>query len=70
MLYEMYLQFQGRAGARQLKDPRIGMTHNLGGAPRNVSSVAIVGRYGDGTHCVEDDNAVIPRAKPEGPLRP
>ena len=33
-------------GARQLKDPRIGMTHNLGGAPReNVSSVAIVGRY-------------------------
>ena len=46
MLYEMYLQFQGRAGARQLKDPKIGMTHNLGGAPReNVSSVAIVGRY-------------------------
>ena len=46
MLYEMYLQLQGRAGARQLKDPRIGMTHNLGGAPReNVSSVAIVGRY-------------------------
>ena len=46
MLYEMYLQFQGRAGARQLKDPRIGMTHNLGGAPReNVSSVAIVGRF-------------------------
>ena len=34
------------AGARQLKDPKIGMTHNLGGAPReNVSSVAIVGRY-------------------------
>ena len=30
----------------ELKDPRIGMTHNLGGAPReNVSSVAIVGRY-------------------------
>jgi acetyl-CoA C-acetyltransferase len=46
MLYEMYLQFQGRAGARQLKDPKIGMTHNLGGAPReNVSSVAIVGRF-------------------------
>ena len=46
MLYEMYLQLQGKAGSRQLKDPRIGMTHNLGGAPReNVSSVAIVGRY-------------------------
>jgi acetyl-CoA C-acetyltransferase len=46
MLYEMYLQLQGKAGPRQLKDPRIGMTHNLGGAPReNISSVAIVGRY-------------------------
>src|SRR5262249_25764868 len=46
MLYEMYLQFQGRAGARQLKDPKIAMTHNLGGSPReNVSSVAIVGRF-------------------------
>jgi acetyl-CoA C-acetyltransferase len=46
MLYEMYLQLQGRAGARQLKDPRIGMTHNLGGSPQqNVASVAIVGRY-------------------------
>ena len=45
MLYEMYLQIQGKAGPRQLKNPRIGMTHNLGGAPReNVSSVAIVGR--------------------------
>jgi len=42
----MYLQLQGKAGPRQLKDPRIGMTHNLGGAPReNISSVAIVGRY-------------------------
>src|SRR6476660_8202073 len=46
MLYEMYLQLQGKAGPRQLKNPRIGMTHNLGGAPReNISSVAIVGRY-------------------------
>jgi acetyl-CoA C-acetyltransferase len=47
MLYEMYLQLQGRAGARQLKDPRIGMTHNLGGAPAmNVCSVAIIGAQG------------------------
>jgi acetyl-CoA C-acetyltransferase len=46
MLYEMYLQLLGRAGERQLKDPRIGMTHNLGGFPhQNVSSVSIVGRY-------------------------
>jgi acetyl-CoA C-acetyltransferase len=47
MLYEMYLQLQGRAGERQLKDPRIGMTHNLGGAPsQNVCSVAIIGEEG------------------------
>ena len=47
MLYEMYLQLQGRAGARQLKDPKIGLTHNLGGAPSmNVCSVAIIGAHG------------------------
>ncbi|MEM7017916.1 MAG: acetyl-CoA acetyltransferase [Pseudomonadota bacterium] len=46
MLYEMYLQLQGRAGDRQLSNPSIGMTHNLGGAPsQNVCSVAIVGAY-------------------------
>ena len=46
MLYEMYLQILGRAGERQLDDPRIGLTHNLGGFPhQNVSSVAIVGAY-------------------------
>lgn len=46
MLYEMYLQLTGRAGARQLPDPKIGLTHNLGGFPhQNVVSVAIVGRY-------------------------
>ena len=45
MLYEMYLQFQGRAGERQLFDPKLGLTHNLGGFPmQNVCSVAIVGR--------------------------
>src|SRR5690242_16397581 len=47
MLYEMYLQLQGRAGPRQLRNPRIGMTHNLGGAPMmNVCSVAIIGAQG------------------------
>jgi len=47
MLYEMYLQLQGCAGARQLKDPKIGLTHNLGGAPNmNVCSVAIIGAQG------------------------
>jgi acetyl-CoA C-acetyltransferase len=44
MLYEMYLQLQGRAGPRQLRDPRLGLTHNLGGQPpQNVCSVSIVG---------------------------
>lgn len=45
MVYEIYLQLQGRAGARQLPDPRFGLTHNLGGLPnRNITSVAIIGR--------------------------
>ncbi len=47
MLYEMYLQLQGRAGARQLPDPRVGLIHNLGGQPsQNVCSISIVGREG------------------------
>jgi acetyl-CoA C-acetyltransferase len=46
MLYEMYLQLHGRADQRQLKDPRFGLTHNLGGFPfMNVCSIAIVGKY-------------------------
>ena len=45
MLYELYLQLQGRAGKRQLADLRLGLTHNLGGAPvSNVASVNIIGR--------------------------
>lgn len=44
MLYEMYLQLLGRAGPRQLKNPTIGLTHNLGGSPSmNVCSVAVIG---------------------------
>ena len=47
MLYEMYLQLQGRASERQLANPVFGMTHNLGGAPvSNVCSVAIIGQEG------------------------
>jgi len=46
MIYEMYLQLHGRAGERQLEDPRYGLTHNLGGFPAmNVCSISIVGRY-------------------------
>ena len=47
MLYEMYLQLQGRAGPRQLANPSMGLTHNLGGQPsQNVCSVSIVGLEG------------------------
>lgn len=44
MVYEMYLQLLGRAGSRQLPNPKLGLTHNLGGFPHlNVSSVTILG---------------------------
>ncbi|MGK2739743.1 acetyl-CoA acetyltransferase [Tepidicaulis sp. LMO-SS28] len=47
MAYEMYLQLQGRAGERQLSNPKIGLTHNLGGSPsQNVCSVTIIGAEG------------------------
>ena len=48
MLYELYLQMQGRAGERQRADnPVFGLTHNLGGFPhQNVCSVVIVGQHG------------------------
>ncbi|HUU79885.1 MAG TPA: acetyl-CoA acetyltransferase [Acidobacteriota bacterium] len=46
MLYEMYLQLNGRAGERQLENPRYGITHNLGGfPPMNICSIGIVGKY-------------------------
>lgn len=44
MTYEIYLQLLGRAGERQLKDPRLGLAHNLGGIPnRNVAAISIFG---------------------------
>jgi acetyl-CoA C-acetyltransferase len=44
MVYEHYLQLLGRAGARQLPKPRLGLSHNLGGVPYNgVAAVSIVG---------------------------
>lgn len=47
MVYELYLQLLGRAGDRQGPERQFGLTHNLGGAPHmNVSSVAILGRFG------------------------
>ena len=45
MMYEMWLQLRGEAGPRQIASPRLGLTHNLGGAPgRCVSFVSIVGK--------------------------
>jgi acetyl-CoA C-acetyltransferase len=45
MMYEMWLQLRGEAGPRQIENPELGLTHNLGGAPgRCVSFVSIVGR--------------------------
>ena len=47
MVYEHYLQLQGRAGARQLKTPQLGLSHNLGGVPYNgVCAISIVGLEG------------------------
>jgi acetyl-CoA C-acetyltransferase len=44
MMYEMYKQLQGKAGPRQIKDPKMGLTHNMGGIPPlNVVSICIVG---------------------------
>jgi acetyl-CoA C-acetyltransferase len=46
MIYELYLQMQGKAGPRQRKkEPTLGLTHNLGGFPhQNVCSISIIGR--------------------------
>jgi acetyl-CoA C-acetyltransferase len=44
MMYEIYKQLQGKAGERQIKNPALGLTHNLGGLPQmNVVSIAIAG---------------------------
>jgi acetyl-CoA C-acetyltransferase len=44
MMYEMWLQLRGEAGERQIRDPKLGLTHNLGGQPgRCVSFVSVVG---------------------------
>ena len=46
MLYEMYKQLQGKAQLpeRQIKNPKMGLTHNMGGFPAfNIVSVSIIG---------------------------
>jgi len=48
MLFECWQQFRGEAGDRQLDDPKLGLTHNLGGSPGAcVSFVSIVGSARD-----------------------
>jgi acetyl-CoA C-acetyltransferase len=48
MLFECWLQFRGEAGDRQIQDPKLGLTHNLGGQPGAcVSFVSIVGAEPD-----------------------
>lgn len=42
MLYEVYKQLQGKADRRQLKDPKIGLVHGLGGTPIDSSTAAII----------------------------
>ena len=55
MIYEMYMQLQGRADevlntgmpSRQIKNPKMGLTHNLGGSPDGCAIfVGIVGLEG------------------------
>jgi len=44
MIYELYLQLQGRADKRQIKEPKMGLAHNMGNEPyAPVVSVCIVG---------------------------
>jgi acetyl-CoA C-acetyltransferase len=44
MAYEVYSQLLGRAGPRQLKNPTLGLTHNLGGVPyQGIAAISILG---------------------------
>ncbi len=46
MAYEVYTQLLGRAGARQLSSPSIGLTHNLGGVPyQGIAAISILGLH-------------------------
>ena len=43
MIYENVLQLQGRAGARQVKNAELALSHNIGGHP-TACGIAILGR--------------------------
>ena len=42
MIYEEYLQLRGKAGPRQVKNPKFGVTHNLGGLPGSFTCAVSV----------------------------
>jgi acetyl-CoA C-acetyltransferase len=45
MVYEIYKQMQGKAGPRQRRNPRIGITHNQGMNPGSgIGSVTVLGQ--------------------------
>ena len=43
MIYENYKQLQGKAGERQVKNPQVALSHNIGGAPQacGISILAV-----------------------------
>ncbi len=43
MIYEITRQLRGQAEARQVRDPKLGLVHNLGG-PGSVSCVVVLGQ--------------------------
>lgn len=44
MMYEVYKQLQGKADRRQVRNPRLGLTHNLGGNPgMGIGCCVVVG---------------------------
>ena len=43
MIYENYKQLQGKAGARQVKDAAVALSHNIGGAPQ-ACGISIIAR--------------------------
>lgn len=46
MAYESYTQLLGRAGARQLPDVSMGLSHNLGGVPyQGIAAISILGLH-------------------------
>jgi acetyl-CoA C-acetyltransferase len=46
MAYEVYNQLLGRAGERQLSNPSIGLTHNLGGVPYlGIAAISVLGLH-------------------------